>query len=347
MQCQIRHLFWVFCFLCLYFLTIFTNALPVSENESKIPYPRVERNPFDDVASLEANESIILPLQPSSSPSPQESVTSEATRILGQAPARESMINITEFQCKNNFATLKWLPSITIPENTLSYKVLYSDDNHTWTEMNFIITATEAPVKGLFPDTHYRFRVRGTNAQNHIYQSQIVSCNTTEDFPVYNPTIVSAYRRGENDVIVRWKPLVRREMGTSKQFWYEAYLYSKEHDLPSQLKVHVIKDGSSEYRFSDIPNIKDKKLAVWVNSVNHMGSSRQPQVLIDVTEESRPQYAPQIITVEVIDSNKANVIWNSVPASSVNGNFEGLFSICFACILIFLTFFSIISSLRS
>lgn len=216
---------------------------------------------------------------------------------------------------------LTWTPGDENNSPIQMFLIQYEDSLHepgVWVNMTEVSgTSTTAHLE-LSPYVYYSFRVLALNdvglsepsAPSREYR-------TNPARPDMNPSDVEVIGTSPDSVTITWRELTGLESnGPALQ-----YKVSWRHKDLDQQWVSLTLANVSQYVVKGTPTFT--LYEVTVQAVNEYGPGPRPEVVLGYSGEDLPTVAPEKLDVSVQNGTVAEVRWDAVPLSTVQGRLNG------------------------
>uniref|UniRef100_A0A673HRQ8 Neural cell adhesion molecule L1 n=1 Tax=Sinocyclocheilus rhinocerous TaxID=307959 RepID=A0A673HRQ8_9TELE len=216
---------------------------------------------------------------------------------------------------------LTWTPGDENNSPLQLFLIQYEDSLHkpgVWVNMTEVsVTSTTAHLE-LSPYAYYSFRVLALNdvglsepsAPSRQYR-------TNPARPDGNPSDVEVIGTSPDSMTITWRELTGLESnGPGLQYkvsW-------RQKDLDQQWTSLTLANVS-QYVVTGTPTFAPYE--VTVQAVNDYGSGPRPEVVLGYSGEDLPNVAPENVKVSVQNGTVAEVRWDAVPLSTVQGRLNG------------------------
>ncbi|XP_056100451.1 neuronal cell adhesion molecule a isoform X13 [Rhinichthys klamathensis goyatoka] len=215
---------------------------------------------------------------------------------------------------------LTWTPGDEHNSPIKLFLIQYEDSLHkpgVWHNMTSVPGTITTAQLDLSPYVYYSFRVLALNGVNLSEPSAPSSqYRTNPAQPDMNPSDVEVIGTSPDSMTITWTELTGLE-SNGPGLKYKVSWSMKDADRWTSFDLANV----SQYIVTGTPTFA--LYEVTVQAVNDYGSGPSPEVVLGYSGEDSPTVAPENVQVSVQNGTVAEVRWDAVPLSTVQGRLKG------------------------
>ncbi|XP_077090639.1 neuronal cell adhesion molecule a isoform X20 [Siphateles boraxobius] len=215
---------------------------------------------------------------------------------------------------------LTWTPGDEHNSPIKLFLIQYEDSLHepgVWHNMTSVSGTSTTAQLDLSPYVYYSFRVlalNGVNLSEPSAPSRQYRTNPAQ--PDMNPSDVKVIGTSPDSMTITWTELTGLE-SNGPGLKYKVSWSMKDADRWTSFDLANV----SQYMVTGTPTFA--LYEVTVQAVNDYGSGPRPEVVLGYSGEDSPSAAPENVQVSVQNGTVAEVRWDAVPLSTVQGRLKG------------------------
>ncbi|XP_067247932.1 neuronal cell adhesion molecule a isoform X7 [Chanodichthys erythropterus] len=215
---------------------------------------------------------------------------------------------------------LTWIPGDENNSPINLFLIQYEDSLHepgVWHNMTSVSGTSITSQLDLSPYVYYSFRVLALNDVGPSEPSAPSrQYRTNPAQPDMNPSDVEVIGTSPDSMTITWRELTGLE-SNGPGLQYKVSWRMKDADRWTSLTLANV----SQYMVTGTPTFE--LYEVTVQAVNDYGPGPRPEVVLGYSGEDLPTVAPENIEVSVQNGTVAEVRWDAVPLSTVQGRLKG------------------------
>ncbi|KAK7129963.1 hypothetical protein R3I93_019569 [Phoxinus phoxinus] len=215
---------------------------------------------------------------------------------------------------------LTWTPGYEHHSPIKLFLIQYEDSLHepgVWHNMTSVSGTSTTAQLDLSPYVYYSFRVLALNGVDLSEPSAPSSqYRTNPAQPDMNPSDVEVIGTSPDSMTISWTELTGLE-SNGPGLKYKISWRMKDADRWTSFDLANV----SQYMVTGTPTFA--LYEVTVQAVNDYGSGPRPEVVLGYSGEDSPTVAPENVQVSVQNVTVAEVRWDAVPLSTVQGRLKG------------------------
>ncbi|XP_048011137.1 neuronal cell adhesion molecule a isoform X11 [Megalobrama amblycephala] len=215
---------------------------------------------------------------------------------------------------------LTWTPGDENNSPINLFLIQYEDSLHepgVWHNMTSVSGTSTTSQLDLSPYVYYSFRVLALNDVGPSEPSAPSrQYRTNPAQPDMNPSDVEVIGTSPDSMTITWRELTGLE-ANGPGLQYKVSWRMKDADRWTSLTLANV----SQYMVTGTPTFE--LYEVTVQAVNDYGPGPRPEVVLGYSGEDLPTVAPENIKVSIQNGTVAEVRWEAVPLSTVQGRLKG------------------------
>ncbi|XP_017280361.1 neuronal cell adhesion molecule a isoform X3 [Kryptolebias marmoratus] len=215
---------------------------------------------------------------------------------------------------------LTWTPGDEHNSPTQNFLIQYEDSLHqpgVWVNLTDVPGSSTTARLQLSPYVYYSFRVQARNEVGYSEASgPSRQYRTNPAAPDENPSNVRGIGTEPGNLVISWTPLTGLQSnGPGLEYKVQWRQKDLEEDWTSKnvADSQLVVSGTPIYALYEIK----------VQAFNNYGNGPEPEVVTGYSGEGLPLSAPDTVQVMVHNSTLAEVHWEPVSLSSVQGKLQG------------------------
>uniref|UniRef100_A0A3Q3H0L2 Neural cell adhesion molecule L1 n=1 Tax=Kryptolebias marmoratus TaxID=37003 RepID=A0A3Q3H0L2_KRYMA len=219
---------------------------------------------------------------------------------------------------------LTWTPGDEHNSPTQNFLIQYEDSLHqpgVWVNLTDVPGSSTTARLQLSPYVYYSFRVQARNEVGYSEASgPSRQYRTNPAAPDENPSNVRGIGTEPGNLVISWTPLTGLQSnGPGLEYKVQWRQKDLEEDWTSKnvADSQLVVSGTPIYALYEIK----------VQAFNNYGNGPEPEVVTGYSGEGLPLSAPDTVQVMVHNSTLAEVHWEPVSLSSVQGKLQG-YKVC-------------------
>ncbi|XDV24917.1 hypothetical protein PO909_028941 [Leuciscus waleckii] len=238
--------------------------------------------------------------------------------IVLEKPDRPTDLELTDQGERS--VRLTWTPGDDHHSPIELFLIQYEDSLHepgVWHNMTSVSGTITTAQLDLSPYVYYSFRVLALNSVD-LSEPSVPSSQyrTNPAQPDVNPSDVEVIGTSPDSMTITWTELTGLE-SNGPGLKYKVSWSMKDADRWTSVDLANV----SQYMVTGTPTFA--LYEVTVQAVNDYGSGPRPEVVLGYSGEDSPTVAPENIQVSVQNVTVAEVRWDAVPLSTVQGRLKG------------------------
>ncbi|XP_067284536.1 neuronal cell adhesion molecule a isoform X8 [Pseudorasbora parva] len=242
----------------------------------------------------------------------------EATPTPLEKPDPPTDLELTDQRERS--VRLTWTPGDDHNSPITLFQIEYEDSLHepgVWHNMTIVSGTSTTAQLDLSPYVYYSFRVLALNdvglSEPSVPSSQY---RTNPAQPDMNPSDIEVIGTSPDSMKITWRELTGLESnGPGLQYKVSWRMKDAEHWASLTLA------NVSQYIVTGTPTFA--LYEVTVQAVNDYGPGPRPEVILGYSGEDSPTMAPENVHVSVQNGTVAEIRWDAVPLSTVQGRLKG------------------------
>ncbi|XP_056100449.1 neuronal cell adhesion molecule a isoform X11 [Rhinichthys klamathensis goyatoka] len=244
--------------------------------------------------------------------------SARATLTVVEKPDPPTDLELTDQRERS--VRLTWTPGDEHNSPIKLFLIQYEDSLHkpgVWHNMTSVPGTITTAQLDLSPYVYYSFRVLALNGVNLSEPSAPSSqYRTNPAQPDMNPSDVEVIGTSPDSMTITWTELTGLE-SNGPGLKYKVSWSMKDADRWTSFDLANV----SQYIVTGTPTFA--LYEVTVQAVNDYGSGPSPEVVLGYSGEDSPTVAPENVQVSVQNGTVAEVRWDAVPLSTVQGRLKG------------------------
>ncbi|XP_039524074.1 neuronal cell adhesion molecule a isoform X17 [Pimephales promelas] len=244
--------------------------------------------------------------------------SARATLTVVEKPDPPTDLELTDQRERS--VRLTWTPGDENNSPIKLFLIQYEDSLHepgVWHNMTSVPGTSTTARLDLSPYVYYSFRVLALNDVNLSEPSAPSrQYRTNPAQPDMNPSNVEVIGTSPDSMTITWTELTGLE-SNGPGLKYKVSWSLKDADRWTSFDLANV----SQYTVTGTPTFA--LYEVTVQAVNDYGSGPTPEVVLGYSGEDSPTVAPENVQVSVQNGTIAEVRWDAVPLSTVQGRLKG------------------------
>ncbi|KAK7129968.1 hypothetical protein R3I93_019569 [Phoxinus phoxinus] len=244
--------------------------------------------------------------------------SARATLTVVEKPDPPTDLELTDQRERSVWLT--WTPGYEHHSPIKLFLIQYEDSLHepgVWHNMTSVSGTSTTAQLDLSPYVYYSFRVLALNGVDLSEPSAPSSqYRTNPAQPDMNPSDVEVIGTSPDSMTISWTELTGLE-SNGPGLKYKISWRMKDADRWTSFDLANV----SQYMVTGTPTFA--LYEVTVQAVNDYGSGPRPEVVLGYSGEDSPTVAPENVQVSVQNVTVAEVRWDAVPLSTVQGRLKG------------------------
>ncbi|KAK7149746.1 hypothetical protein R3I94_009148 [Phoxinus phoxinus] len=244
--------------------------------------------------------------------------SARATLTVVEKPDPPTDLELTDQRERS--VRLTWTPGYEHHSPIKLFLIQYEDSLHepgVWHNMTSVSGTSTTAQLDLSPYVYYSFRVLALNGVDLSEPSAPSSqYRTNPAQPDMNPSDVEVIGTSPDSMTISWTELTGLE-SNGPGLKYKISWRMKDADRWTSFDLANV----SQYMVTGTPTFA--LYEVTVQAVNDYGSGPRPEVVLGYSGEDSPTVAPENVQVSVQNVTVAEVRWDAVPLSTVQGRLKG------------------------
>ncbi|XP_067284539.1 neuronal cell adhesion molecule a isoform X11 [Pseudorasbora parva] len=244
--------------------------------------------------------------------------SASATLTVVEKPDPPTDLELTDQRERS--VRLTWTPGDDHNSPITLFQIEYEDSLHepgVWHNMTIVSGTSTTAQLDLSPYVYYSFRVLALNdvglSEPSVPSSQY---RTNPAQPDMNPSDIEVIGTSPDSMKITWRELTGLESnGPGLQYKVSWRMKDAEHWASLTLA------NVSQYIVTGTPTFA--LYEVTVQAVNDYGPGPRPEVILGYSGEDSPTMAPENVHVSVQNGTVAEIRWDAVPLSTVQGRLKG------------------------